>query len=111
MWTLLLNKYVLGGALAFVLIAGAYTKGHMDATANCHEASLRAEIAVLHMDLQIAKAAASDAKNRADYLDKQHFEANTKLQEYENELAKRKDDTCGLSDGDLQRLRGIYGPN
>lgn len=109
LWSLLLNRYVIGAGIGLALILGAYTKGHMDASANCHEAELRAKIETLNRDFSIAKTAAEDAVQRNNVLEIKKFESDSKVASYERELAQRKTDNCLLGTDDLMRLRGIDG--
>lgn len=107
----LFGKEAAIGLVAAAVGLAAYSKGYGDRGDLDKSAALRAQIELLNKDLEISKAAATDAFNRATELDKQQSDANQKVQDYERELASRKDDTCGINDDDLRRLRGIYGPN
>jgi hypothetical protein len=107
--TLLLNRYVIGAGIGVLLLVSAYTKGHMDASADCHEAELLAKIATMNRDIAISKSAADDAAKRANQLEQSNSESNMKVAAYERELASRKGDSCSLGVDDLRRLRGIDG--
>ena len=106
---LLFNRYTMGAALAVGLLAGAYIKGHSDASAKCHDAQLRAEIASLQRDMAAWKAADAVDKMLQDELERQSADLQQKVQDYEAELSKRPDNRCGLSPDDIGRLRVIDG--
>lgn len=107
----LLGKYITLVCVSAAVGLVAEGHGYGRAAAACHEAELRAQIEILNRDIAIAKSAAADAADRAEELDRSNADANQKVHDYENALAKRKNDSCGLSDDDYRRLRDIYAPH
>lgn len=107
---LILNKYVLGAILAVALIGGAYWKGYSAASANCHEAAVRAELAAVQKDLSIAQDAATAAQIAQAELQATALETDRKVERYEDELAKRPATGCALDGSDVDSLRGILAP-
>lgn len=105
---LALPPWLLPVAIAGALVASlgaAYVKGRVDSSANCREASLKAEIAQLERDRDAAKEAEADSDNMAAAL----AAANQKLQDevdaYVRDLALRPDGRCALTGDDVRRLR------
>lgn len=76
----------------------------MDAAAVQREAGLRAEIAILQRDRDIAKAAEAEAAQKAQELAAAAIERDKEIADYAEELKKRPD-RCDLTPADLNRLR------
>jgi hypothetical protein len=103
----LLPIAILGGILA----AGAaglagYHKGGKDAEARCDAARLSAELAAVRREFaayrladQVEAMLAKDAIAERDRLEKE-------VADYEQDLARRPDGACRLSDDDVRRLPG-----
>lgn len=102
--SLLFNKYTMGAILIAVVVFGLYEKGRMDMAAKQREAGLRAEIAILQRDRDIAKAAEADAAKRAEQLAADAMERDKEIAAYAEELRQRPD-RCDLTPADLNRLR------
>jgi len=105
---LALPSWLLPAVIAGAIIASlgaAYVKGRSDAAANCREAALAAEIAILKRDRDIARSAEAESDSMAAAL----AAANQKLQDevdaYARDLALRPDSRCVLTPDDLKRVR------
>lgn len=106
--SLLLNRYTIGAVLCAGLIIGAYAKGYSNASAKCHDAALRAQIAGLERDMAAWKVADEVEQDQMAHLEKHHEELEAMVSEYEKELAARPpSNNCALSSDDVKRLRGI----
>lgn len=94
----------LAGVLA---IGGAYVKGRMDATANCHEAELRAVIASMQRDIAANEQARSLEAAQAAELEAQRQKLEQEVADYEAALkARPAEPACTLTDDDIGRLHG-----
>lgn len=97
--------------LAFLITGatgGAYIKGRIDASANCREATLKAQIAILERDAKVQKEAdAVEAQAMAD-LESLNNVQQMQISEYEN-ANKNRPDRCPLSDSDIDRMRKLGG--
>lgn len=108
-----LPSWIVPAALAGIFLSalgGAYLKGRFDAAANCREAALTSEIAILRADLAAQRLAAEFEANNRKYLEAQNARNEKELAEYEQELAKRNSALCTLDPADVKRLRQI-GPH
>lgn len=106
---LLLNRYTIGAVIALGLILGAYWKGYSAASANCHDAQLRAIIATQARDLKAAETASKMAADEQARLAAENVELNNMVTDYEKELLLKPAPACSLSADDvraLERLRG-----
>lgn len=93
-------------ATGAAMLGGAYTKGRLDANANCREAELRSEIEALKRDIAVQKDADAfeDAAARQSDADRARLEQE--VADYEKELASRPADArCALTDDDVIRLQ------
>lgn len=95
--------------LAFLvtgMTGGAYIKGRLDASANCREATLKAQIAILERDAKVQREAdAVEAEAMAD-LESLNNSQQMLISEYEN-ANKNRPDLCPLSPADIDSLRNL----
>ncbi len=102
-----------GWLLPVVLIAsvltalgGAYVKGRLDASSNCREAQVRAELASLKRDRDAALAAEMTSTAMNEAIKKQNAELEGGIAAYEIELSSRPPDTrCAHTPDDIRGLR------
>jgi len=106
---LLVNRYTIGAIIGLGLILGAYWKGYSTASANCHEAQLRAVIATQARDLKAWEAASKTDKDEMARLAAENIELNNMVTDYEKELLLKPAPACALDQRDVDRLRGIGG--
>lgn len=101
-----LRPVLIAGVIVGAL-AGAYLKGHHDAAKACEAASLRAEIAILRRDLEVAKTAEAEAERSQAELDRMNKTMAEEIAAYETELASRPAGACALTPDDVKRLRQL----
>lgn len=111
-WGLLLaalgNQWVRLGVACLAVYVYADIHGRTSANAARHEASVRAENAVLARDLAIKAQAVDDATRRAADLDKARQANEDKVHELETALAAKPPAAVCMLDADgLKRLRAI----
>ena len=106
--SLIFNKYTLTVVLVGLVVFGIYEKGRMDVAAKQREAGLRAEIAILQRDRDIAKAAEADAAKKAEELAALTAQRDKEIADYAEELRARPD-RCDLTPVDIDRLHGKAG--
>ena len=106
---ILLNRYTIGAVIALGLILGAYLKGYSAASANCHDAQLRAIIATQARDIKAAETASKMAADEQARLAAENIELNNLVNDYEKELLLKPVPACSLDQRDVDRLRGIGG--
>lgn len=97
--------------LAFLITGatgGAYIKGRIDASANCREATLKAQIAILERDAKVQRDADAVEAKAATELEALNNSLQIQLLEYEN-ANKNRPDRCPLSDADIERVRKLGG--
>lgn len=113
---------VIGPALAFLasplgrlvgigLIVGAaygagVWKGHSVATARCRAEALQSQLDAAQTDVRAAQDAAAAAERAREEIEKAWADDKMRIAEYEQQLRKRPDPACVLSDDDLRWLRG-----
>lgn len=89
-------------------LGGAYIKGRLDSSANCHERELKAIIASMQRDRQAAIEADKKAKAQIKNMEQEAKRADEEIAKYEEELRNRPD-SCSLTVDDVNRLRGVGG--
>ena len=110
LWSLLLNRYVVGGVVAAGLLAGAYFKGYWAAREACQDSALKAQIAAMERDIAAWKAADKVEQMLTAEIEAENAELEKRVSDYEAELAKRPaDGRCTLSPADIDGLRGNRG--
>jgi hypothetical protein len=99
---------VIAGALSAVaLLFGVYQTGVSAERKRGEAATLRAQLAMIRADLDIARKAEA-AKARGDDLASEAGKNKDAIDELEADLAKRPvADRCGLSGADARKLRNI----
>lgn len=102
-----LARWAAVGGVLIALSAGLYIKGRLDGSRLCDAAQVRAELAQARADLARTTAAANDAHAASERLAQARQGDLQRIDEYEATLANRDD--CLLTDGDIERLRGIIG--
>ena len=93
------TNWILPAVIATVGLAsvgGAYIKGRLDSSANCHEATLQAKIAILNRDAAVQKAADEVAATAMADLQSMNNSMQMELSDYETELKTRPDAKCTI---------------
>jgi hypothetical protein len=101
--------YILGGLLALAAVGtiGGYIKGRMDASAKCHDAELRVQIATMQRDMAAWQSADKIEKMLQHDIERDNADLQQKVQDYETDLAKRPDNRCILSPADAAVYDGL----
>lgn len=100
-----LPSWVLPVSLAAGLLlglGGAYVKGYRDASQNCREATLKAQLAILKKDIAIQEAADKQEAIALDRMTKKNFELEAKVKVYAETL--KPNAGCNLTSDDVKRL-------
>lgn len=96
-------------AAVLALFGTGYWKGHSAATARCHEAELRAEIAAMKRDRDVAAHADATEQKLNDEAARQAATREQELESYVDTLRRQKDCRRTLDGDDVDRLRRIDG--
>lgn len=93
-----------GKTLALVLAVLAWTAySRHDATKDCQEAQLAAELKESQRQLVIANRIAEEARTRADQMATEIVE----LKDLADDIVQNPGSSCSLDDGDVERLLRI----
>ena len=100
-----MNATTIGLAAALALLVGVYQAGTNAERKRGEAASLRATVATLRADLDIARTAEADSQARAAVLNAASAADQETLHALQAEIARRgAADRCALSRDDAQRL-------
>lgn len=102
-----LGKVAAVAVVAAGIYGTGYLRGYSKADRACESEALRARIAAMERDADIARNAERAAKVHAADLDRMASDLLERVTSYEHALASRpEDDVCRLTDDDIGRLRG-----
>lgn len=106
-----LGRWLAGATVLAALLLGAYGKGRLDQSRRDNLASHIALIANLRASIENTAEVARRANQRAASLAADAVSLQTKVSDYEAELAKEPADCgCRLNQRDVDSLRGIARP-